>query len=313
MMKKIIFVISLFILFVGGAKAQAFENQNWIRLESDARDFSVAVPPNFQVIHDDKGYGLGKGFNSRPGFKTVNLSGIRYITAFQNNASFLVESYKTDNLRDALDSFYGDKQPNQEFSDIPEIEGKMFIRSNENSYTAEIIVGYKDRIYRILGGAKDSNNETLKYFLSSVKFKEKSFLVLKSTLEGQVKETSALISGLKETPFTVEKEEKEKSPVTDKKAEVIKEENKKGIVFLYRHMVKYTDEARKAMITGKVRLRVTFSENGTVEKIAVIDSLPNGLTENAVKSARLIRFLPQEIDNKLTSATKVVEYSFLIY
>ncbi|MGC2238325.1 MAG: TonB family protein [Pyrinomonadaceae bacterium] len=312
-MKKIIFVLSLFILFAGGAKAQAFENLSWVRLESDARDFSVVVPPNYQILHDDKGYGLGKGFNSRPGFKTVNLSGIRYITAFQNNASFLIESYKTDNLRDALDLFYGDKLPNQEFSGIPEVEGKMFIRSTEKFYLAEIIIGYKDRIYRILCGAKDANNETLKYVLSSVKFKEKSFLALKSTLDSQLKETATLISGLTETPFTVEKEEKDKPPVIDKSAEVKKEENKKGVVFLYRQPAKYTDSARKAMITGKVRLRVTFSEYGNVEKIVVLDSLPEGLTENAVKSARLIRFLPQEIDNKLTSATKVVEYSFLIY
>jgi len=42
-----------------------------------------------------------------------------------------------------------------------------------------------------------------------------------------------------------------------------------------------------------VSLRITFGANGQIEKIVEVSGLDNGLTEEAVKVARLMRFLPQ--------------------
>jgi hypothetical protein len=58
---------------------------------------------------------------------------------------------------------------------------------------------------------------------------------------------------------------------------------------------------------------MTFSPTGAVEKISVVDELPDGLTEQAVKAARMMRFLPEEKDNIPVSTTKIIEYSFMIY
>jgi TonB family protein len=194
----------------------------------------------------------------------------------------------------------------------------MFLRQSEDSYALEIVVGYKDRIYRIYGGARDANNEALKYFFSSLRLNGKKPFALKSVLEGQVKETSAPLSGLTETLFRLETEEKKKTDTADalpvdKPSEIKKTDNIKKLVVLRKPQAKYTDAARNALTKGRVRLRVTFSENGSIEKIVVLDGLPNGLTENAVRVARLIRFVPQETDNKPVTVTKTVEYSFSIY
>jgi TonB family protein len=310
-MKTIFFITTLLILLVSGAQAQTTEN--WTRLESDAKDFSIAVPSNYEVIFDED----FEGFYGKLGdLKKLKIGEMRFITASGGGASFSVESYKTNSLSGGLSWFYQIPPSVNEFANFnfTGFEGKTYTRYNENSYSMEIIIGYKERIYRIFGGAKDKNNEALKYFLSSLKLNDKTSFVLKSSLDGRITETPVLISSVKETPFTVEKE-KEDSQKSDKddQAKSIKEEGKKGVVLLYKPQARYTEAARRARMTGTIRLRVTFSENGNIAKISVLSGLKNGLTENAVVAARLIRFLPMEIDNKPIATTKTVVYSFDIY
>lgn len=75
----------------------------------------------------------------------------------------------------------------------------------------------------------------------------------------------------------------------------------------------YTDAARQNNVTGVVRLRVTFSANGSIAGITPVGGLPYGLTEQAISAARSIRFEPKKIDGVPQTVTKVIEYSFTIY
>ncbi len=75
----------------------------------------------------------------------------------------------------------------------------------------------------------------------------------------------------------------------------------------------YTDAARQNNVTGTVRLRVTFSANGSIGGITPVSGLPYGLTEQAISAARGIRFEPKKIDGVPQSVTKVVEFGFTIY
>ncbi len=76
---------------------------------------------------------------------------------------------------------------------------------------------------------------------------------------------------------------------------------------------KYTDEGRLQNVNGIVRLRVEFLSTGEIGGIQVIDSLPSGLTEQAIGAARLIRFEPQTENGKPVNASRTVEYRFTIY
>ena len=60
-------------------------------------------------------------------------------------------------------------------------------------------------------------------------------------------------------------------------------------------------------------LRVTFSANGSIGGITPISKLPFGLTEEAIKAARGIRFEPAMKESVPYSVTKPVEYTFTIY
>lgn len=75
----------------------------------------------------------------------------------------------------------------------------------------------------------------------------------------------------------------------------------------------YTDLARFYGITGAVRTRVTFLQNGTIGSVEPITKLPFGLTKSAVAAAKSIQFSPAMRDGKPVNTTKLVEYQFSIY
>ena len=75
----------------------------------------------------------------------------------------------------------------------------------------------------------------------------------------------------------------------------------------------YTEEARRAQITGTVILRVVFSRTGQVTNIRPIQSLSSGLTEKAIAAARQIRFVPATRNGQAVSMYMQLEYNFNLY
>ena len=82
---------------------------------------------------------------------------------------------------------------------------------------------------------------------------------------------------------------------------------------LFKPEPQYTEEARKADITGAVILRVVFSRTGEVTNIRAIKTLPGGLTEKAIAAARQIRFVPATRNGQPVSMYMQLEYNFNLY
>ena len=77
--------------------------------------------------------------------------------------------------------------------------------------------------------------------------------------------------------------------------------------------VKYTDLARSYLISGTIRLRITFLASGEIGAVEVVKKLPFGLTVNAVNAARETKFEPAIKEGIPYSVTKVIDYSFSLY
>jgi TonB family protein len=81
----------------------------------------------------------------------------------------------------------------------------------------------------------------------------------------------------------------------------------------------YTAEARKAGIEGTVRLKVVFLATGRVGSIVVASVSDEksfdefGLTKQAIKAAKKIRFEPARRDGVPINVVKIIEYSFSTY
>ena len=72
----------------------------------------------------------------------------------------------------------------------------------------------------------------------------------------------------------------------------------------------YTQAARRNKTAGTVRLRVEFGADGKVINVQPFETLPDGLTEEAVKAARKIEFIPETVNGVYVSAKKTIEYNF---
>jgi len=75
----------------------------------------------------------------------------------------------------------------------------------------------------------------------------------------------------------------------------------------------YTEAARNAQVTGTVVLRCIFGSDGSVKHLLVIKELPLGLTEQALKAARRIKFAPAMKDGVPVSMYIQLEYNFNLY
>jgi TonB family protein len=75
----------------------------------------------------------------------------------------------------------------------------------------------------------------------------------------------------------------------------------------------YTEDARKFQVAGTVRVRVTLSAAGEVERVEVEKGLPHGMTLAAVEAARKISFEPARKDGRPVAQFALIEYNFNIY
>src|SRR5262249_7329438 len=54
----------------------------------------------------------------------------------------------------------------------------------------------------------------------------------------------------------------------------------------------YTDEARKNRVRGSVRLQLEIGADGAVRRVEILNGLPDGLTDEAIRIARHLNFKP---------------------
>ncbi|MBD0370661.1 MAG: energy transducer TonB [Pyrinomonadaceae bacterium] len=78
----------------------------------------------------------------------------------------------------------------------------------------------------------------------------------------------------------------------------------------YQPKPSYTNMAQKNYTEGDVTLRVTLGADGNVSSVEPLTRLPYGLTEEAVRAARQIRFNPATRDGSPVDEVKTITYSF---
>ncbi len=72
----------------------------------------------------------------------------------------------------------------------------------------------------------------------------------------------------------------------------------------------YTDAARAAGVSGKVRVEITVDEQGRVVSVRVIQGLGYGLDESALAAARALTFEPAVRCGKPSTATFKIGFNF---
>jgi len=75
----------------------------------------------------------------------------------------------------------------------------------------------------------------------------------------------------------------------------------------------YNEEARQNKVVGTIILKVVFSCNGSITNIRTLESLPHGLTEQAIAALKKIKFVPAVKNGKYVSMWMQLEYNFNLY
>ena len=76
----------------------------------------------------------------------------------------------------------------------------------------------------------------------------------------------------------------------------------------------YPREARPYGVEGQVKLRIILGADGRVrDEIEVLEGLPHGVTEEAIKAARRIEFEPAQKDGRPVSQYVTLIYNFNLY
>ncbi len=87
-------------------------------------------------------------------------------------------------------------------------------------------------------------------------------------------------------------------------------EVEKPIRITSKPMADLTDEARRANVSGRVRVRAVLAADGSVKHILPAITLGYGLTEKTIDAARLVRFEPAVRGGRAVSQVVLLEYSF---
>ena len=74
----------------------------------------------------------------------------------------------------------------------------------------------------------------------------------------------------------------------------------------------FTEEARQAKLSGTVRVRVVLAADGSVKHVVPVEPLGHGLTEEAIKAVRGVRFEPAMRKGRAVSLIAQFEYNFNI-
>lgn len=82
---------------------------------------------------------------------------------------------------------------------------------------------------------------------------------------------------------------------------------------LYRERASYSHFARVKNIQGSVLLQVVYYSDGRIGNVKVIRPLPYGLTTEAIKAVKKIRFQPGRKDGNPVSVRGNVEFNFTLY
>jgi TonB family protein len=108
--------------------------------------------------------------------------------------------------------------------------------------------------------------------------------------------------------------EKEGDPAADENRVYTSREVTRKAVITSRPEPGYPRSARRRVVHGVVRLRIILRSDGRVDdRVEVQKSLPEGVTEEAIKAARRIEFEPARKGDRKVSQYAIIEYNFNVY
>lgn len=294
------FTLILIFTLIFSFEIQA-QKSKWIRVQSNNGEFSIEVPAEYNFFYDKNGF-VVSDYLSRFEVKEMNM-----LNAYPEKTLVSFESYKAN--KKALDTMRKQDSKNGKSSEFKHenYSLKQVVIKTDKSYTVRQYFSSKNYIYVLTASSHEGETQIMKRFLDSLVFNPNS--TEKNPNAIQFANLKVTIPELDPNPPPIKAADKSSGP----KPKPPKDENALPIVILIKHSPSFTDAARSTGEDGLIRLRITFSADGSITKVALLKTLGEGLLRQAVFAALRMKFLPGEKDGKPQTVTKTVEYHFALY
>jgi TonB family protein len=304
MNKNLINLISVFI-FVCLLQSNAFtqESGKWTKITSPKGEFSALLPADFLVDNEDDEY-RAYAFRDEVTM-TVEIEN-------SGRAKFKIKEYRR---------WQAQTEAKISGFTLGDFIGDVHITEKDKSFSMSIYAGSSKAFYSIWVSTKNTKSAALETFLNSITLGNQTLLKQK-TATNQNNEAAVSLASLKTSPSVLEalrRPDGQKTKVTYEPVEKEEDETEdttkysRPLFVIRRPQARYTDNGRQTNVQGTVKLKVVFRADGQIGDITVLKKLGGGLTDQAIETARKIKFLPAEIDGKTVDVTRDVAYTFTIY
>lgn len=279
-MKRILLLLSIPVVLVSGAVCQQ----------------PVGISPTL-ARYTVAGDGFSVLLHSRPAFTTAKASRKdgkertkRLLTTTIKSVVYSIEVFENLKPGQPLEEFITESNASLRYEPATErilvvggFPGREYSSQTETTTTVMQFFATEDRLFRFAATGPAAAAPEIKEFFSSIEFGPNT--------------RGIDVSELFTTSDTGERIYMGKG--VDVKARLITKPEPA-----------YTKDARDNKVEGTVIIRAVLSKTGRVENIRVFQGLADGLTEEAIKAARQIEFVPATKDGKPVSMWIQLEYNF---
>jgi hypothetical protein len=287
----------LVVLVSSTVLAQNSKPETWQRFQSDNGEFSIEMPGTPAYFFDRDGFII-----SPRGKSDRIYAEMRLLNSSSSKTVMSVEIYRPDNVKACLKEIIerdGLKE-NKTKENLPGFETVSLEKRNitnsstdeniEISHTSKYIIS-KTHLYIVSVSNRGPQSEEAKRFLSSLK--------LTSGQTGADLKDAVKISGLTAIglPQIIKSAGDVPPPAQTGGAvppNLVK--NPGAILVVTKPSPTYTDNDRRDVITGAMRVRIGFAESGRISSITIVTALSKSLSRNAVFAALRLKFIPEEKD-----------------
>ena len=299
---KTLFALAVTLLFALFTYAQMNSPAKWVKISSNDDEFSVCVPADFIVFKNDQ-------------FGQV------IVLSAAGNSSFEVAMGNTSGMSQFKELKKKPSEKEAVFEDYSVGDFKVAKYTAENKvFRITLYVASSRGYFSVSTVSKNADDQSMLTLIRSIRLNGKKLIKsdvgdipVNANYKVSELKTSQIVKDVLEKKLNKPKEPNE----TDKK--MVSEPIDMDVLYsrqflmLKKDRPSYTDSARQNNVQGTVELRIQFRADGTIGAIGVVHGLPSGLTQEAVRAAKKIRFLSAEIDGKPVDVVRSVEYTFTIY
>ena len=199
------------------------------------------------------------------------------------------------------------------------LDGRVFVHKlkHEKGFRYSINIATRKAYYTVRLVSASSSDPTVASILASIRLKQQA-VIKEATAPPPTTVTTMKADSLKSSDIVEEALKRKQTTqimvgVGSKDDPPLGGKNRlysRAAVFIFKPYPRYTDEARNNSVSGNVILRVLLKANGDIGRITVIKGLPFGLTQQAVRAAAAIKFLPAEIMGMPTDTEVTLDYGF---